>query len=139
MEIATGALTGHDPWSAPGALTIVVQAGLFSTNLVETANHCGHWRELFPAAQIVLALSVTDVLAGRLTEEVLSEVRLARPFANDGQLLAAARRLLAVCDKIVLSEGALSLPPIKTVTSRPNNVNLQIAAAQLGLRHATGR
>lgn len=138
-EITTRAPEESERWDAPDALSIVVQAGLFSSNLIETANHCRHWRALFPAAEIVLALSVTDVLTGRLLDGVLSDIRLAPTHSADGQLQAAVRLLLEACDVVSLSEGALPLPPIKTVTNRPNNVNLQIAAAQLGLRLATGR
>ena len=56
----------------PGALSVVIQGPLFQGNMVETANNCRHWREVFPAAQIILSVSVTDVVAGELQGGVLT-------------------------------------------------------------------
>ena len=41
----------------PGALSILLQGALLRSNLVMTANHCAHWRRLFPHAQIVVAFN----------------------------------------------------------------------------------
>lgn len=125
-------------WDRRGALSIVVQGGLSRGNAAETATHCQHWRILFPSAEIILAVSSTDMIRGRPVNRVLRKPVLAAAYAEDGEAQAALRVLVESCDKIVLSEGALPLPPIKTVTDRPNNVNLQIAAAKAGLAAATG-
>lgn len=123
----------------PGALTIVVQGSLFAGNLVETANHCVHWRELFPQAEIILAVAISDILepAGDERAAEVVEPRLVPGLRHDGLLRTALARLKAACDKVVLSAGALPLPPLK-VDSKANNINLQIAAAKAGLEQAGG-
>lgn len=126
-------------YDAPGALSIVVQGALFQGNLVETANHCRHWRQLFPNAEIILALSLTDVVQGEVQDGVFTSLRLVPVHRHDGHLQAALGIIQASCDKVALAGHALPLPPIKSDTSKPNNANLQIAAAQRGLGLATGR
>ena len=122
----------------PGGLSIVVQGGLSAGNVVETARHCEHWRVLFPAAEIILAISVTDLVIENADEQgLISDLAPVLVRRNGGLVRTALSRIRASCDKIVLSEGALPLPPIKTDT-KINNVNLQIAAAKAGLARATG-
>ncbi len=126
-------------WDEPGTLSIVVQGGLFGGNITETALHCRHWRDLFPAAQIVLAISVSDLFAGGVRPGVLVNPPFARAFRDNSHFHSAFGQIQASCDTIILSEGALPLPPIKTISSASNNANLQIVAAQAGLAAATGR
>lgn len=123
---------------AAGGLSIVVQGGLTAANLAQTAVNCGHWRALFPTAEIVLAASVSDVLAGAEPDGRLDCLRLASCHAEDGSLAAALRALREVCDRVVVSEGALPLPPFKD-DSGANNFNLQRAAARAGLAVVSGR
>lgn len=123
-------------WDAPGTLSIVMQGGLSEGNLVETANHAAHWRSLFPGAEIILAISVTDVVVATADAE---HIRLAGRHRHNGLLQVAVRLLRATCDKIAISRGALPFPPLKLDGHGANNVNLQIAAAQTGLAAATGR
>lgn len=124
-------------WDTPGALSIVVQGGLTSDNLVQTAVYCNHWRGLFPNAEIILAISVTDVLLPVPSSP--ARFRLVRTYRENGQFLAALAALETACDEVLVSPGALPLPPIKFGQGVPNNVNLQIAAAKTGLAAATGR
>lgn len=127
-----------DP-DAPGDLSIVVQGSLYDWNLVRTAQHCEHWRSLFPAAEIVLAVATTDILAGSTGErKVLDRPSLVPGRRHDGVLRAAVARLAESCDRIVLSQGALPLPPLK-LDVKPNNVNLMIVAAKAGLAEVRGR
>lgn len=125
-------------WDEHGILSIVVQGGIFQGNLIEVANHCRHWRELFPAAEIILVISVTDIIVGEVKDGVFSSIQLVSARQHDGQLQAAAATLQEVCDKIALSEHALPLPPIKSDSAKLNNMNLQLAAAQHGLALAGG-
>lgn len=114
-------------------LSIVVQGGIFSSNLIETAVHCQHWRNLFPAARIILSISITDCLIVQPLEEICGRPRLIHSLEHDGQKQAAVTALVAACDLITVSAGALPLPSIKIVTEAANNINLQIAASQHGL------
>ena len=125
--------------NAPGLLSIVVQGALFQGNLIETANHCRHWRQLFPRAEIILSLSLSDVVFGAVRDGVFQTLRLVPALRHDGHLLAALGIIQASCDKVALADHALPLPPIKVDTPKLNNANLQIAAAQRGLGLATGR
>ena len=124
---------------APGGLSIVLQGALFQGNLIETATHCRHWRSLFPRAEIILSLSLSDAVFGEVRDGVFQTMRLAPGLRHDGHLLSALALMRASCDKIGLAEPALPLPPIKSDTPKLNNANLQIAAAQRGLWLATGR
>ncbi len=118
---------------APGQLTIVVQGSVYDWNLVSTALNCHHWRTNFPDAEIVFAIALSDVLV--LNRE--SQVALIDKFHGNGEFSIALSTLQKACDKIVFSEGALPLPPLK-FDGKANNVNLQIAAAKQGLDVATG-
>lgn len=122
----------------PGALSVVIQGPLFQGNMVETANHCQHWREVFPAAQIILSVSVTDVVAGELQGGVLTNPCLVRRHGDDGHLQAALQAITDSCDLVALCKGALPLPPIKSDSAKLNNTNLLIAAARHGLALASG-
>ena len=124
---------------APGMLSIVVQGALFQGNLIETANHCRHWRQLFPQAEITLSLSLSDVVFGAVQDGAFQTLRLVPALRHDGHLLAALGIIQASCDKVALADHALPLPPIKVDTPKLNNANLQIAAAQRGLGLAGGR
>lgn len=126
-------------WDEAGALSIVVQGALFQGNLVETAIHCRHWRELFPHAEIILSVSITDVVTGEMQDGVFTDLRLVPRHQFDGYLATALAVIRESCDKVGLAHGALPLPPIKSDTPKANNMNLQIAAAQHGLALATGR
>ncbi len=117
-------------------LSIVVQGSLSAGNLAETANSCAHWRTLFPQAEIILAISTSDLVAeSQGAVQDLHDLQLLPRHKDDGGLQTAARRLRQACDRIVLSEGALPLPPIK-FDQKVNNVNLQIVAAKAGLAKA---
>ncbi len=134
-----GSLDMQASLDAPGALSIVLQGALFQGNLIETANHCRHWRTLFPQAEIILSLSLSDVMFGDVQGGVFQTMRLVPTLRHDGHLLSALAVIQANCDKVALAEPALPLPPIKSDTPKLNNANLQIAAAQRGLALATGR
>lgn len=125
-------------WDEPGVLSIVVQGGLLSGNVADTASHCRHWRELFPAAQIILSISSTDLLAD-VRPGVTTTLDLARSFRDNLQLRSALQVIAETCERVVIAESALPLPPLKSDLDRPNNINFQIAAAKAGLRHASGR
>ncbi|WP_206245242.1 WavE lipopolysaccharide synthesis family protein [Novosphingobium terrae] len=121
--------TGH-------RLSIVVQGGVNASNIAQTANYCQHWRDLFPHAEIIMAISSPDTIGGTRSDGNPEGLMLNR---NDGGLAEAALGVIkGACDKVVQAEGALPLPPIKTDSPGLNNVNLQIAAAQAGLALATG-
>lgn len=121
-----------------GALSIIIQGSLYDHNLVEVATNCQHWRDLFPKAEIILSIAITDILVGSRGRRVLlEEARLVPIHRHNGIFQAALARIRAACDKICLSEGALPLPPIK-FDNKINNINLQIVAAQAGLAVAGG-
>lgn len=122
-----------------GKLSIVVQGALFQGNLIETANHVRHWRYLFPNAEIILSLSVTDVVTPTTEDGVAASFRLVRRHRHDGYLKAGLSAILESCDRICLSNGALPLPAIKIDSPKMNNSNLQLAAARQGLALATGQ
>ena len=119
-----------------GFLSIVVQGGLLPGNLVETARNCQHWRAIFPQAEIILSISVADVLA-ETEPGVLEAPQLAPLLRFDGLANAAFTTLRKSCDRLVLSTGDLPLPPFKD-DSGLNNYNLQLAAAKAGLAEASG-
>ena len=119
-----------------GSLSVVVQGGLFRTNLVETARNCRHWRTLFPESELILSLSISDVIRDP-RPGVQSELDLTTSCLDDGEARRAAEVLQQCCDTILLSPGDLPLPAFKD-DSGPNNFNLQLAAAQAGLSQARG-
>ena len=128
-------------WDQSGALSIVVQGALFQANFIETANHCRHWRELFPAAELILVISVSDIVSPAdafPTDEAPSVVSLVAKHRHDGQLQFALAAILTFCDQVVFAPPALPLPPIKSDSPKPNNMNFQIEAARHGLALATG-
>ena len=120
-----------------GALSIVIQGGLFRDNLVETARNCRHWRNLFSRAAIILSVSVADVLAST-GPGLLDGLQLTAAHEHDGIARAALATLQDSCDQIVLSPGDLPLPPFKD-DSGQNNFNLQLAAAKAGLTQARSK
>ena len=121
-----------------GALSIIIQGSLYDHNLIEVATNCQHWRDLFPRAEIILSIAVTDILIGSKGKRVLlDEARLVPIHRHNGLFQAALSRIQGACDKICLSEGALPLPPIK-FDHKINNINLQIVAARAGLDVASG-
>jgi len=132
-------ITENIDWDAAGTLSIVSQGSLLKANLVETANICRHWRALFPQAQIVLSVSSSDVVIPNFEGSRMTAAQLASPYAADSILLAALACLLEVCNEIVWAEPMLPLPPIKSDAPKPNNMNLQIAAARSGLAAVTGQ
>lgn len=119
-----------------GVLSIVVQGPLSAGNLVETARNCRHWRRLFPKAEIVLSISITDVLEDP-SPGPRNELRLSPEYRYHGQAQVAAAVLRDSCDVVLVSSGDLPLPTFKD-DSGPNNSNLQIAAAKAGLAAAGG-
>lgn len=125
-------------WDRAGVLSIAVQGALFHGNMVEVANNCRHWRELFPAAEIILVISVTDVVVRNTVDGAFTKFRLVAKHRHDGHLQAALDVIQQSCDKVSLAEPALPLPPIKSDSPKLNNMNFQISAAQHGLALATG-
>lgn len=121
----------------PGALSIVVQGPLFRSNVLDTAQRLEHWRTLFPSAQIIYAVSCTDLLRGARPGR-LATLTPTRKHHDDGQCRAALGAVARSCDVVVLADDALPLPPFKN-DSGPNNFNLQLAAATAGLDEAHGR
>jgi hypothetical protein len=118
-------------------LSLVVQGSLLAANIAEVASNCTHWRSLFPRAQIILAIATSDLVSETPGEaQELQALDLLPRHQGDGPLQIAAQRIRRACDHIVLSEGALPLPPIK-FDLKVNNVNLQIVAAKAGLAAAT--
>lgn len=134
----TGNLKSID-WNQSGVLSIVVQGALLQTNLVETANHCRHWRELFPVAELILVVSVTDVVSlPESDSSTVGTLSLNAKHRHDGQLQFALDAIVASCNKVAFAPSALPLPPIKSDSSKLNNINFQIEAARHGLTLATG-
>jgi hypothetical protein len=123
-----------------GDLSIIVQGGLSIETAVPIANAMQHWRTLFPASEIILSLSGSNMLAIEADpgDQILTPALLPS-LRSDTRLVAAIDRIIDDTDRIVVDTRGLPLPSIKSDTILPNNINLQIAAAQAGLRHATGR
>ncbi|WP_438381070.1 WavE lipopolysaccharide synthesis family protein [Asaia sp. BMEF1] len=88
---------------------------------------------MFPNSEIILAISVTDIIAGSLVDGILQDISLVPKHRHDGYLWNAFSILEKVCDAITLGEPALPLPPIKRDSPASNNINFQIAAAKAGL------
>lgn len=120
-----------------GALSIVVQGALWRDNLIQTARTCDAWRRLFPSAELILSVSVSDILE-QTAPGVLNGLRLTAAYANDGFAAIAITKIQNACDAVVLSPGDLPLPRFKD-DSGPNNFNLQLAAAKAGLAQARGQ
>lgn len=120
-------------WFQPGKLGIVVQGPIYQGNIIETANICLQWRNMFPNSEIILAISVTDIIVGTLVDGRLRDIGIVPKHQHDGHLWNAFSILEKVCDAITLGEPALPLPPIKRDSPASNNINFQIAAAKAGL------
>lgn len=121
-------------WDNPHSFSIIVQGPLFKNNLVETANHCLHWRNLFPFTPLILAISVTDIITGTLQDSgQLDNLALTKEHQSDGELCNALFFLRQVCTIIAIAQPALPLPFFKKDAKTRNNINFQIAAARAGL------
>jgi hypothetical protein len=118
-------------------LSIVVQGGVFASNIEEVAVHCQHWRALFPKSEVILSVSTSDCLVFQSDVHGGERPDLGKQYAQNHQLRTAVRVLLATCDKVALADGALPLPPIKSFIKSANNGNFQIAAAKRGLNLAS--
>jgi hypothetical protein len=124
---------------APGALSILVQGPLHAAEAKQLAHRCEHWRALFPAAELIFAISSSDcLLLPPGWSGVLDRISLA-PDVYDESLTAAIHAIAAACNTLVVASEALPLPPMKSDSTGPNHVNLMIAAAQTGLALASGR
>lgn len=121
-----------DPQGAD--LSIVVQGALFVSNVVQIASYCEHWRALLPQAEIVLAVSSSDMLGVATPPGRIQAPRVA-PTQASALEGAALRSLWKTCDVVVLARAALPLPRFKADAGL-NNFNLQLAAAQAGLAQA---
>ncbi|SEG73300.1 WavE lipopolysaccharide synthesis [Methylobacterium sp. 190mf] len=119
-------------------ISIVVQGPLFTGNLVECANFLAHWRFLFPVAEIIFSISSSDLIDLHRFNSV-GHFSLSDSHTNNSIAQSAADIIRRSCDAICLAEAALPLPPIKSTISSPNNVNLQISAAQAGLKLAKNK
>ncbi|MBB3957879.1 WavE lipopolysaccharide synthesis family protein [Novosphingobium sediminicola] len=116
-----------------GALTIIVQGGLFKKNIVQVANNCTHWRDLFENAQIICAISSSDFLEIFRTNSEYSY----KIDTKDGLVRDAFAVLLQACDTLSFADAATPLPPIKN-DSGICNANLQISTSKRALEVATG-
>lgn len=114
-------------------LSIVVQGRLNAADAAQTAHHCRHWRDDFPGAELILAVSESDLFgAERTTPEALRAAGDCSGVAVAGAL----RALSGTVDRVVHAQPEAALAPLK-FGGAPNHVNLQIAAAQSGLAAAT--
>ena len=117
-------------------ISIIIQGAVFRNNIVAITNNCMHWRSLFPRSQIILAVSISDVIAPK-EKMCVSTLKFATVIQNDQSALSCLSFLNDYCDEIVFADRALPLPPIRRVTDQPNNINFQISAAKVGLAKAT--
>ncbi|MBB3957634.1 WavE lipopolysaccharide synthesis family protein [Novosphingobium sediminicola] len=136
-EASTSAYNLFDP-DTGRALSIVLQGGVSAANIVQTANYCRHWRDLFPQAEIILSISSLDIIDGTRADGNPAGLVLNAPATESGLARTALGVIKTICDKVVQADGGLPLPPIKTDSPGLNNVNLQIVAAQAGLAVASG-
>jgi hypothetical protein len=97
----------------PGGVSIVLQGPLDRASIADVAARCAEWRRLFPMAQLVCAVS-----------------------SHDGTDTGMIERR---CDVFVRAAEEPALPPIKTDSPGPNNVNRMIATARAGIAQASGR
>jgi hypothetical protein len=103
-------MVAADAVDRAGGLSIVLQGPLDAANGGAVATQCAAWRRLFPTAQLICAIS-----------------------SGDG-----ADVVERACDTVVRAPAQPALPPIKTDSPGPNNVNRMIAAAQAGIAEADG-
>ena len=115
-------------------LSIVVQGPLWEENIVRVASYCDHWRSLFPDAEIILSISISDLLSEGCPGRGPTWKEWAREKALVNQ---AIRRLGEVTDLMILAPPSVPLPPIKSDSPGPNHGNMQLAAAYAGLQAAT--
>lgn len=118
----------------PGELSIVVQGGVFESNIVEVANICTHWRQLFPRAEIICTISSSNVFV-----RGAEDIRLTAESKRNWLVNSAFDLLKGCCDLIAFSEAALPFPPNVLMRTDSFNANLQLVAAKKGLSLAKGR
>lgn len=115
-------------------ISIVVQGALWEGNLAEVANNCAHWRRLFPDAEIILSISITDMVD---TDALATAGIVPTKQASSNPWSRNALHIIDdVADAVVLARPAMPLPHLKD-NSGMNHGNLQIAAAQAGLTRAS--
>lgn len=114
------------------SLSIVMQGPLYDWNIVQTAQLISQWRNIFPQSKIIFSISQSDLIIFD-GPGVIPELRIARVHRNNVTFQDALALINQFCDIAVMSDSAISLPPVKKGL-RENNCNLQIEAAKCGLR-----
>lgn len=119
-------------------LSIIMQGPLHVGNIVQIANHSQHWRDLFPAAEIILSISTNEVMERIPQHERTGEERYKISHWHEPNVIAsnAVNVIDYNCDNVVLAEPTIPLPPIKP-TDGPNNSSFMINAAKAGLNAAS--
>lgn len=119
-------------------LSIVLQGGISIGNAVQIANHCRHWRQLFPHAEIILSISTNELFRCSVDEDgkVDSDLKLLKTHSPNFVASNALKIIKSECDAIVFADPGLPLPSIKP-TDRSNNSDFMIGAARAGLKAAT--
>lgn len=121
-------------------ISIVVQGAVTRKNIFQVANHCAHWRNILPDAEIILSVSTTDCL---FFEGTSSSNQLIKRIINNPQddytILPAINTFKNACNYLLFNEksAALPLPPIKDDTRNPNNINYLIESSYNGLSVAS--
>lgn len=121
-------------------LSIVLQGPLGVHNILEVANNCRHWRNLFPEAEIILSLSTNEAIERRhgISETNRKSPRYTLKDYHKPNTIAenSVYVIDQCCDSIVLAQPAIPLPSIKP-TDGPNNSSFMINAAKAGLAAAS--
>jgi len=125
-------------WDAPGFFSIVLQGPIFSSNVNEIANACIHWRRLFPQAEIIISISNKN-LSFNINPSEYSDDSNVNDSTKGLFDILGVKKIEEYSDKIVISKGALQLPPIKSDSDKLNHCNMQIQAAKDGLNAVTGK
>lgn len=112
-------------------ISIVMQGPIYKDNILEYANHCAIWRENLPNSEIICVVSTSDIFQNH-EKNILS---ICDKLKNDKKIVASLEKIKKISDKLIFLGNDIPLYSLKSDTGLCNG-NLQIEAAQAGLKYA---
>lgn len=117
-------------------LSIICHGPFLLKDIEALAHSFRHWRSLFPNCEIIAVISSSDFL----DLDINSRGKIINIDVNNISNIDVALSIDIIkkhVDSIVLSEGEIAFSGIWQQHEIRNNINVQIAAAQTGMRYAS--
>lgn len=111
-------------------ISIVIHGPADQKSIVDFANNCEIYRNLFPESEIICVISSEDLFSKD------DSGKISKVYRDHYYVNAAIAKIKKITKDILLCKDELQLPPLKDDTGKFNG-NHQIEAAKLGLESAT--